>query len=104
MARRLVTLAVLAATAVIVCANRRELPLAWRALRHAGMGWFVLALILAAAGLEVSLAAVLVSFGVPLGVAGAAVVSYRAVEFWFPLGVGALAVHHVTPRKLAPSP
>lgn len=44
---------------------------------------------------EVSLGAVLVSYGVAVGVAGAAVVLYRLVELWIPLGVGAVAAHRV---------
>ena len=50
---------------------------------------------------EVSLGAVLVSFGVAVGVAGAAVVVYRVVDYWFPLAVGALAAHRVIKRPVA---
>ncbi|MEV4512633.1 lysylphosphatidylglycerol synthase domain-containing protein [Dactylosporangium sp. NPDC049525] len=41
---------------------------------------------------EVSSAALLASSGVPLGVAAAAVVVFRAWDFWLPLAVGAAAV------------
>ena len=42
---------------------------------------------------EVSTAAVLHSFGVPLGVALAAAVCARVAEFWIPLAVGAAIGH-----------
>lgn len=45
---------------------------------------------------EVSLGAVLVSLGVGVGAAAAAVVLYRFAEFWLPLAVGAVALHRVT--------
>lgn len=47
---------------------------------------------------EVSLGAVLVSFGVPAAGAAVAVVLYRVYELWLPLLVGAIAA-----RSLAPS-
>lgn len=44
---------------------------------------------------EFSLGAVLVSFGVSVGVAATAVVLYRIAEFWMPLAVGGLTLRRV---------
>ena len=49
--RRLLSALVLLATAGIVVANRRDLPAAWRALRHARPAWVALAAVLGGAGL-----------------------------------------------------
>jgi uncharacterized membrane protein YbhN (UPF0104 family) len=49
--RRLPAALVLTATAVVLVANRRDLPAAWRSLRHARAGWVAVALGLAALGL-----------------------------------------------------
>jgi uncharacterized membrane protein YbhN (UPF0104 family) len=52
---------------------------------------------------EVGAAAVLVTFGVPVGLAAAAAVLFRAWEFWLPVAVGAaaLAVHRRGARTVS---
>jgi uncharacterized membrane protein YbhN (UPF0104 family) len=47
---------------------------------------------------ELSLGAILASFGIGVGVAAAAAVLYRVLEFWLPLAVGAAAAHRLAPR------
>jgi uncharacterized protein (TIRG00374 family) len=42
---------------------------------------------------EVSLGAILASFGISIGAVAAVVVVYRLLEFWLPLSVGAMAAH-----------
>jgi uncharacterized protein (TIRG00374 family) len=44
---------------------------------------------------EVSLGAVLISYGAPAGKAAAAVVLYRVLELWLPMAVGAIAAARV---------
>lgn len=44
---------------------------------------------------EVSLGAVLATFGVPVATAAAVVLLFRLFEFWLPLAVGAVAAHQI---------
>jgi uncharacterized protein (TIRG00374 family) len=50
---------------------------------------------------ELSVGAVLHSFGIPLVLAAAAVVLFRVAEFWIPLAVGAVVSHRYIPRATA---
>lgn len=50
---------------------------------------------------ELSVGAVLHSFGVPLGLAAAAVVLFRVAEFWIPLAIGAIVSHRYVLRPTA---
>lgn len=50
---------------------------------------------------ELSVGAVLHSFGIPLSLAAAAVVLFRVGEFWIPLAVGAIASHRYMLRPTA---
>jgi len=47
---------------------------------------------------ELSMGAVLHSFGIPLALAAAAVVLFRLAEFWIPLAVGAVVSHQYVVR------
>jgi len=49
---------------------------------------------------ELSVGAVLHSFGTPLAAAAAAVVLFRAAEFWIPLAIGAISSHRFVPRSV----
>lgn len=52
---------------------------------------------------EVSMGAVLTSFGVPVARATAAVAVYRIFELWLPIGIGALAAHRVRRGAAVPA-
>ena len=49
---------------------------------------------------ELSVGAVLHSFGTPLATAAAAVVLFRIAEFWIPLAIGAISSHRFVPRSV----
>jgi uncharacterized protein (TIRG00374 family) len=53
---------------------------------------------------ELSVGAVLHSFGTPIALAAAAVVLFRVAEFWIPLGIGAIASHRYVLRPTVGAP